>query len=1262
MIPATQEQALQSETPAQMDGPLVVSMGDLAGQGTSATVQMTDQNDDAGWPEETCGAGQGDDRQEAEDVYGAAWNDDTRDTEDIYGEDQNGDKQDIGEVYAVDATDHDDCFEDGFQMADSSETAGQEGDLQIPDTSENAGQESVIQAVVISDTAARDEVLQSTGAHELASQADAPRANALSATKVCGMIWAVGAILCFFYGITIYARLVRKLEEAIPAGTWKKYPVKSSDVSGVPMSFGILHPGIYVPAYFREDGTKGIESGEKEMILQHEATHLRRRDPLWKLISLMALCLHWWNPIVWLGIRLFNRDMEMACDEGVLSQIGQEKRKDYANVLFHFAQRQSGLSLSAAFGESNAESRIKEALKYKKRSTGASVMMICLVVLLGGCLVTKPGSSKEETMVESTEETSAGEIGDEKEPGVITEITNLEQAIQVYLPFQTAKGQRTAPVNVPYFGMDENRYMQLYVDELAEDWKVNSPEKYQALLDPATALETLIPLKGGTGEALQESFTSAMVQYTFANGEKGHYYMALRGEIWYPYLLVEQLIRDKTVENGRGITKRWDQLMERKEFLSKTTAAQLRDVTLDVSDVEYGRYQRQISADDPNDLVCWDPKELGNYCILQEIPEEDVCLYGLYDGFAMMLRVGDEAYPIYGYWTNLRSDVPRIYCGDYDQDGQREFALITLGKTGTGTAGNWLHVMEITKNGLEIHEPKAQGMYGQLEQNVTYRYDEKSLMLRVETAEGDVAFTSLEGISALASGSEKLVALCYGHVESFSVVDDYLFYDVCSGIQISNKGDPEFDGIDLSCQLKYHEDGSFGIGNIELERAWTGPIEQIDISEGYAGEEVICRGQVWLNRNGTPDWIVTSVTYHDENRGEFWKKRMDQGEICIVRVYDGVRQESAWADGRVLEGYFDKESVIWEKTLADAHAGNGLIYLCEKNGKNYLLTADYSMWQGIMEPEYKVLAFDEDGREYTVDSARTVADVNSLEGAFSVDELVEFTEKMDEWLQNGTLIALTDIDHGRRIRKGVLGELVPLGYQAEAFEAWEIWQTLADTINQFIYDGQISSIAPLTVPYEYIPCSGMENLRESLTSLRKRFEVFFEWQMRVSLVGRYSEDLQDGRNVITSDITHDGYQDTIIVDYSNIMKDDQALLTIDARDQAGQFLWEDILGLPHQGWGKYYLSICQGLPYLVKYYPLEETQGSMYGYFKVFWINNKGEEQILEERTVDRLLTEDYAQEAEEFDQAIKSYLSKACFLASTWQGELSVTKKPSNW
>ena len=70
----------------------------------------------------------------------------------------------------------------------------------------------------------------------------------------------------------------------------------------------------------------------------------------------------------------------------------------------------------------------------------------------------------------------------------------------------------------------------------------------------------------------------------------------------------------------------------------------------------------------------------------------------------------------------------------------------------------------------------------------------------------------------------------------------------------------------------------------------------------------------------------------------------------------------------------------------------------------------------------------------------------------------------------------------------------------------------------------------------------------------------------------------------------------------------------------------------------------------------------MIGGYKVFWLDQNGEEQILEERTVNSDTAKDYEKEAAEFEEAIKAYLADSYLLASTWDGELSVAEEPLNW
>ena len=238
------------------------------------------------------------------------------------------------------------------------------------------------------------------------------------------VLWLFGALALLIVGARKYLKIKRNLAESILIESWHKYPVKISDCPGVPLSFGIFHPTIYVPGSFAEtDKTENSISDQKrQLILWHEMMHLRHFDPLWKVLAYFMLVMHWWNPLVWVCVSCMNQDIEMACDEAVLAQVGSKQKKEYAKTLLEFAANQSGISIVAAFGESHAERRIKNALRYHKSPLWLTAMTFILVIGLGGCLVTRnyaeteadEGVTVEDQAAEITDRTVLTEIAEDK--------------------------------------------------------------------------------------------------------------------------------------------------------------------------------------------------------------------------------------------------------------------------------------------------------------------------------------------------------------------------------------------------------------------------------------------------------------------------------------------------------------------------------------------------------------------------------------------------------------------------------------------------------------------------------------------------------------------------------------------------------------------------------------------------------------------------------------------------------------------------------
>ncbi len=151
-----------------------------------------------------------------------------------------------------------------------------------------------------------------------------------------------------------------------------------------PLTFGIFRPTVLLP--------DDLQAGQVQfqLVLAHELAHIRRKDCLRKLLLAACLCLHWWNPLVWLMVRLANRDMELACDEAVLRALGPVCKKSYALALLDMAQRQIRPSpLYSGFARSGAEERVRAILRFRRLPVWTGALTAALFLLAAGVLATQ---------------------------------------------------------------------------------------------------------------------------------------------------------------------------------------------------------------------------------------------------------------------------------------------------------------------------------------------------------------------------------------------------------------------------------------------------------------------------------------------------------------------------------------------------------------------------------------------------------------------------------------------------------------------------------------------------------------------------------------------------------------------------------------------------------------------------------------------------------------------------------------------------------
>ena len=198
-------------------------------------------------------------------------------------------------------------------------------------------------------------------------------------------IWLAGLAVMLILGVVRYLRMKGKLADAAKL----ENGVYASDAIRIPFILGLLPPKVYIPA--------GLEGKELRYVLAHERAHLRRGDHWAKLLAYLLLSLHWFDPLVWLAFYLMSRDMEMSCDERVLSDMEGEA-KDYSRTLLGYAVgRRFPAPAPLAFGESDVGSRIKNALRWRRPRLWVTVLAAVLCLAAVAACTANPKEKTEET-------------------------------------------------------------------------------------------------------------------------------------------------------------------------------------------------------------------------------------------------------------------------------------------------------------------------------------------------------------------------------------------------------------------------------------------------------------------------------------------------------------------------------------------------------------------------------------------------------------------------------------------------------------------------------------------------------------------------------------------------------------------------------------------------------------------------------------------------------------------------------------------------
>lgn len=235
---------------------------------------------------------------------------------------------------------------------------------------------------------------------------------------VLSIAWGMGMSLMALYAAISYWSLCRKLNTAV---LYRDNIYQSEHIS-TPFVLGIRKPKIYLPFH--------MNSQNLEYVIAHEQAHICRKDHWWKPIGFLLLSVHWFNPFVWLAYILLCRDIELACDEKVIKELGIEGRADYSAVLLSCSTKHHAISACPlAFGEVSVRTRIKTVLSYKKPAFWIVVVALLLFCVAVPCFLTDPiGSSGQPDLSFSNYENAAALLIDVPEIQAIYCPPNQEES------------------------------------------------------------------------------------------------------------------------------------------------------------------------------------------------------------------------------------------------------------------------------------------------------------------------------------------------------------------------------------------------------------------------------------------------------------------------------------------------------------------------------------------------------------------------------------------------------------------------------------------------------------------------------------------------------------------------------------------------------------------------------------------------------------------------------------------------------------------
>lgn len=195
--------------------------------------------------------------------------------------------------------------------------------------------------------------------------------------SVASVIWMIVSLAIFLTLAVTYVTTIYEIKDAAHL----KENIYFSEKIISPAVYGIVKPKIILPASYKDR--------DMDLVILHEKTHMHSFDNLWRIIAFVIVAVHWFNPFCWLFLKGFLADLELSCDERVLTKLGTERAKEYATALLE--SRQGTTVFASAFGGAKIRTRIENILSFRKLTCFSLAVFAALIGVIFYVLLTNAG-------------------------------------------------------------------------------------------------------------------------------------------------------------------------------------------------------------------------------------------------------------------------------------------------------------------------------------------------------------------------------------------------------------------------------------------------------------------------------------------------------------------------------------------------------------------------------------------------------------------------------------------------------------------------------------------------------------------------------------------------------------------------------------------------------------------------------------------------------------------------------------------------------